>query len=108
MVDSSSPSAPVSDSAVTEPAHRKWAIVWWSLALVCVLVSFASLMYALSSPSAAEAKVGLGKHVSAIVWQVGQMVAIVCFGLGMWQSKKHRRWQREQRRLRGEEQDPWE
>ncbi|RMW96961.1 hypothetical protein EBQ26_09095 [Allofranklinella schreckenbergeri] len=108
MVDSPLSPIPGDGSGLPGPAHRKWAILWWSLALVCVLVSFGCLLYALSSPSAAEAKVGLGKHVSAIVWQVGQMAAIVCFGLGMWQSKKHRHWQREQQRLRGEVQDPWD
>lgn len=87
-----------------EPRHRKWAIILWSLALLWVLTSFGCLLYALYGAHGN----GAAKHVAAIVWQVGQMLAIVCFGLGIWQSQKHRRWQHQQRVLRGQAPDPWE
>ncbi|PAT41594.1 hypothetical protein CK623_01350 [Vandammella animalimorsus] len=69
--------------------HRKWAFAGWIAALAWLATSVACLMYVLyGSPNT-----GLWKHWAAITWQLGQLLAIACFTLGMWQFKKHRHWQ---------------
>ncbi|PAT32659.1 hypothetical protein CLI92_11410 [Vandammella animalimorsus] len=69
--------------------HRKWAFAGWIAALAWLATSVACLMYVLyGNPHA-----GLWKHWAAITWQLGQVLAIACFTLGMWQFKKHRHWQ---------------
>lgn len=94
----------VNAAGATAARHRSWKRFFWSLTLAWVLTAFACLMYAVHGNHGG----GAAQHVAAIVWQSGQMAAIICFALGMWQSQKQRRWEKQQRILRGEFVDPWD
>ncbi|THU05143.1 hypothetical protein E9531_00895 [Lampropedia puyangensis] len=76
----------MSHSTPVTSIHRKLAIAGLVTAALMVVASIASLAYAftITGPDA--------PHWPAVMWQICQMLAIIAFAFGMWQSQKHRRW----------------
>lgn len=79
--------------------HRKLALGAFATAGVLLLVSFVALLVALRQTELTD------PHWQAVTWQVCQMLAIVAFAFGMWQSQKHKRWKRDNGL---EEDNPWD